>query len=59
MILKDVQLQSMHCLLIPTAAGWGYPSRTLIYNFWLYLYSNAQIFVFEKYQVGVFVFERI
>ena len=33
LVLKDVQLQSMHCLLIPAAAGRGYSSRSLIYNF--------------------------
>ena len=33
LILKDVQLQSMYCQLIPISAGRGYPSRSLIYSF--------------------------
>ena len=43
MIFKDVQLQSMHCLLMPTAAGRGYPSRLLIYNF-LFLAATKQLY---------------
>ena len=32
-ILKDVQLQSIYCPLIPISPLWGYPSRSLIYSF--------------------------
>ena len=32
-ILNNVQLQSTHCPLPPSPMGWGYPSRSLIYNF--------------------------
>ena len=32
-ILNNVQLQSTHCPLPPSPLGWGYPSRSLIYNF--------------------------
>ena len=31
--LNNVQLQSTHCPLLPSPMGWGYPSRSLIYNF--------------------------
>ena len=36
-ILNNVQLQSTHCPLPPSPMGRGYPSRSLIYNFLLYL----------------------
>ena len=32
-IWNNVQLQSTHCLQLPTPAVQGYPSRSLIYNF--------------------------
>ena len=39
-ILNNVQLQSTHCLQLPTPSGQGYPSRSLIYNFSLLLTST-------------------
>ena len=35
-ILNNAQLQSTHCPLPPSPMGWGYPSRSLIYNFYLF-----------------------
>ena len=36
MILNNVQFQSTHCPLPPSPMGRGYPSRSLIYNFYLF-----------------------
>ena len=35
-ILNNAQLQSTHCPLPPSPMGRGYPSRSLIYNFYLF-----------------------
>ena len=38
-ILNNVQLQSTHCPLPPSPMGRGYPSRSLIYNFYLIFHA--------------------
>ena len=49
-ILNNVQLQSTHCPLPPSPMGRGYPSRSLIYNFYFFAGLMALTYRFH-YQI--------